>query len=500
MDIKMVFLLLILTSILFSQVNFDYDFSIYKSNPEDDIVRIWFDDVDDNGEDEIYAGYRYSNEWRIITYDLMGEIVSIFDNYESDDKTFYNCTTYKILNSTYFITAFQISESNHNYLDIEIYDFNTLDLIDTESVIIGSFQNKHISDINYITPTIIQDDLIINVGILTFSHTISGEQSITIYETELRKFQFENEILTYVEVKDDCGNSLNQYDGFEYLITTGTYSYSSWVPGHDYYYGADIFIRLLTYEYPQDIIEILHVWGDYNYSPTNLAILSNNNENYLENGFAIFYRQLSNVGTSCFLNYYPDFSDSLWFSVDSEIIDNKIYASTCVTVNDEDHYIMYFSEDQLELRDMTDGQIVHYQDSSISPFSILRKSDGELVFITDQDTYYNLHVLSEEIQVDTYSNLVPFNNYGLENYPNPFNPSTTILFSLPEISTIYLSIYNIRGQKINTLSSGLLNSGNHSILWDGKDQFGNEIDSGLYLLNLNINGQSVQSKKCMFLK
>jgi predicted outer membrane repeat protein len=70
------------------------------------------------------------------------------------------------------------------------------------------------------------------------------------------------------------------------------------------------------------------------------------------------------------------------------------------------------------------------------------------------------------------------------NYPNPFNPDTYINFQLKESSLINLEIYNARGQMIRTLLQENLPSGEHSILWNGKDEQGNTLNSGIYFYRI----------------
>ena len=89
---------------------------------------------------------------------------------------------------------------------------------------------------------------------------------------------------------------------------------------------------------------------------------------------------------------------------------------------------------------------------------------------------------------------------GCSNYPNPFNPSTTIKFSIQNDSYIELVIYNIKGQKIKNLANNEFSRGNHSIIWNGDDEFGKPISSGIYYYKLNINGKSEVIKKCLLLK
>ena len=91
-------------------------------------------------------------------------------------------------------------------------------------------------------------------------------------------------------------------------------------------------------------------------------------------------------------------------------------------------------------------------------------------------------------------------NISLNNFPNPFNPTTTIEFSILNNSMIELSIYNIKGQKIKTLTHNKYTRGSHSIIWDGDDDNGISVSSGFYLYKLNVNGKTEAVKKCLLLK
>ena len=74
------------------------------------------------------------------------------------------------------------------------------------------------------------------------------------------------------------------------------------------------------------------------------------------------------------------------------------------------------------------------------------------------------------------------------NYPNPFNPSTTIEFSLPSAGRVELTVYNIRGQKVRTLVDGPLTAGNHTVIWNGANATGEQVASGVYLYRLRADG------------
>ncbi len=87
-----------------------------------------------------------------------------------------------------------------------------------------------------------------------------------------------------------------------------------------------------------------------------------------------------------------------------------------------------------------------------------------------------------------------------QNYPNPFNPTTNISFSIVEESKIEISIFNLKGQKVTTLVKTTFQRGNHSILWNGKNDLGNSVSSGLYLYKLQVNERLMETRKCVLLK
>ena len=73
-----------------------------------------------------------------------------------------------------------------------------------------------------------------------------------------------------------------------------------------------------------------------------------------------------------------------------------------------------------------------------------------------------------------------------QNYPNPFNPSTTIMFDLPKEAPVTLEVYNVLGVRVRSLLSGqALNAGTHSMVWDGRDDNGITLPSGVYLYRIN---------------
>jgi len=87
----------------------------------------------------------------------------------------------------------------------------------------------------------------------------------------------------------------------------------------------------------------------------------------------------------------------------------------------------------------------------------------------------------------------------IHSYPNPFNPSTTIEFTLPESGFTTLSIYNISGQKVRELTADYMTAGTHSLTWDGRDGSGDAISSGVYITRL-VAGKQVIAGRMILLK
>ncbi|MCD4746983.1 MAG: T9SS type A sorting domain-containing protein [Bacteroidales bacterium] len=103
---------------------------------------------------------------------------------------------------------------------------------------------------------------------------------------------------------------------------------------------------------------------------------------------------------------------------------------------------------------------------------------------------------------DTISYINSFDNnadvYTLsQNYPNPFVNSTTINYYLPESSKVVLNVYNIIGQKVNTLINENQTAGQHNIIWNGKDTNNEMIESGVYFYSLEVNGKIITNKRML---
>jgi flagellar hook assembly protein FlgD len=86
-----------------------------------------------------------------------------------------------------------------------------------------------------------------------------------------------------------------------------------------------------------------------------------------------------------------------------------------------------------------------------------------------------------------------------QNYPNPFNPETTIRFAIPKNGYVTLEVYTLLGELVRTLINENLNVGTYSVSWDGKNDAGVSISSGVYLYRIHSEG-FLKTQKMTLLK
>ena len=83
-------------------------------------------------------------------------------------------------------------------------------------------------------------------------------------------------------------------------------------------------------------------------------------------------------------------------------------------------------------------------------------------------------------------------------YPNPFNPTTILLYDLPQNSMVTITIYDILGRAINTIVNEVQDAGYQSIIWDATNDYGYPVSAGVYLYQIETN-QYTQTKKVILL-
>lgn len=104
------------------------------------------------------------------------------------------------------------------------------------------------------------------------------------------------------------------------------------------------------------------------------------------------------------------------------------------------------------------------------------------------------------VSTGSSDNIIPTGSkYLAQNYPNPFNPETTIQFNLPEEQEITIEVFNTKGQKVKQLLKEQMPNGQHSVVWNGKDDTGKPVSSGIYFYRMT-SGVNISTKKMILMK
>ncbi|MBT3227465.1 MAG: T9SS type A sorting domain-containing protein [Candidatus Marinimicrobia bacterium] len=124
--------------------------------------------------------------------------------------------------------------------------------------------------------------------------------------------------------------------------------------------------------------------------------------------------------------------------------------------------------------------------------------DMDLIAISVENIYWleNLMIVTD---VDGQHNAIPQRFRLANNYPNPFNPTTTISYSLPEQSVVDLTVFDILGREVLTLQNTDQPKGNYQVYWNGMDQSGNQVSTGVYFARLQAREYN-QTIKMVYLR
>jgi hypothetical protein len=105
-----------------------------------------------------------------------------------------------------------------------------------------------------------------------------------------------------------------------------------------------------------------------------------------------------------------------------------------------------------------------------------------------------------EMGVEDNFPMLPTQFVVYQNYPNPFNPSTRIRYDLPEQSFVTITIHDLLGRNVRTLVKEFQDAGQQSVVWDGKNEDGLSLSTGIYFFQVHIPDGNLRTKKMMLLK
>jgi len=282
-----------------------------------------------------------------------------------------------------------------------------------------------------------------------------------------------------------------------------------------------LFVFFISFSsiFPQNI-PVVNGWR---YGPDVTAVLdTSRTKSTLYNGYQVFGNYgYTTLNSEWFTQttWYKDFWQSYPVMPDSMAIDVKIVSPTSsvsevwmgIAVQDSNAYFWGLGK---KLNVANSGwQTVKFSRKLEKDFGILNFGRLYLVFqLVSQDSSYlgadiavsNLRGIDDTLGVVVYDNFtlvgikneaqIPSEFVLYQNYPNPFNPSTTIRFTVPKREYVNLTVFNLLGQKVETLVSEKKNQGSYEVKFNALG-----LPSGVYFYRLQA-GSSVRTKKMILLK
>tara|TARA_Y100001970_G_scaffold1194_1_gene1402 strand:+ start:2349 stop:6983 length:4635 start_codon:yes stop_codon:yes gene_type:complete len=189
------------------------------------------------------------------------------------------------------------------------------------------------------------------------------------------------------------------------------------------------------------------------------------------------------------------------YAIAGEIIFEYLKSNIDLGLSDEitESRLVISNQDQEEGKfSVSFGYLKDIQNKELE-FSFKNKSISSANFTVSYIYYNKNNALVNSGSQDFDIKAIP-NEYALhENYPNPFNPSTTLRFDLPNVSNATLSIYNMLGQKVKTFNMQNTPAGFHSLIWNATNDYGTPVGAGIYLYQLQTK-DFVKTRKMVLLK
>ncbi len=175
--------------------------------------------------------------------------------------------------------------------------------------------------------------------------------------------------------------------------------------------------------------------------------------------------------------------------------------------NAAQQFVFHYDDEVLQAQGLSeDGMRVQYWNSQTQQWvdvqnaTVDTQANTVTFTSTDLNSYYALAAPAGVTDVSATTGGAPPRSLVLySNYPNPFNPSTTIRFDLPARVHVRLAVYNLLGQQVALLVDDVKGPGSYTVLWDGRRADGQVASSGIYLLRLE-SGQQTLVRRMTLLK
>ena len=367
---------------------------------------------------------------------------------------------------------------------------------------IGSFWNTTPLEIDYLSP--VGEQLVFGEAPIYFSTYTTNYNNLLYIVPEPKGFN--QEIYSYSD--DFTAATLINSSGD--VITTG---------GLSCLFGLDL---------PDDnyILTVEKIIYDYTELPGKTTMINKFNtalESIYQpkmNAFVILNED--NVPSN--ILEFPNEATLLFTLTDMEVISNEYFYNPILEDSVKVYYKLHNENDWSEINNELISEYTSLGWATGKTFSvnigeiILTDSSAyDLKIYFEDDDHNSSEIIIEPAFIVGNYNFVDITHEDIQdnpndklliNYPNPFKPlgnrdetSTTILFSIPKYcNQAHIEIYNIKGQCIRQLKIKTLNSGINEISWDGRNQAGKIVSSGIYFYKLQIDGKTEAINKCLLIK
>ncbi len=171
------------------------------------------------------------------------------------------------------------------------------------------------------------------------------------------------------------------------------------------------------------------------------------------------------------------------FSENSDILKYTLFNLGCV-------YFNSFNDITMAKQYFTELEVKFPNDLLVLDSKLLMGETGGL----PNAKYLGGSVKEENANTNSTVNQLPTEYALIGNFPNPFNPTTTIKYTLPTDGRVTIKVYDMLGREIKTLVNDYKATGNYSTIWDSKDSFGNDVSSGIYFYNIKFMDNSITKK------
>lgn len=294
----------------------------------------------------------------------------------------------------------------------------------------------------------------------------SYEEYEVLMSTDVHTYYYnDNNLIDYITKASDNGSI--------YAIDNYSYNDDGLLIRFDYFNGnneyfPDHYYDYRTYEY------------DDNYRLTSVKVYG-----YYEDSDDVLCNQLSyTYNEAGSIDSYTVGDPTAW----SYRVDYYIYDENNVLIETE-HY---------EIEDYMSIKVRYSEITNDENFNEIRRDTYSYTTIFEF-YYYEYYTTTSYLAFVPNNEVEILQTDNLANYPNPFNPETTISFNLKSTINTNLAIYNLKGQLVKSFQPSKLKLGNNEIVWKGKDDKNREVASGIYFIKLKNDNISL-SKKMILMK